>query len=105
MMTPPDTKHPVDRPSVGALLVIMGPIHLGISAERSTTYAAMVLEPRPLAMPWISLPIISISGLDRYAKVTHPHIDTSRIMTVAGRLPRWSDMRGRNIKGITVPRR
>ena len=63
-MIPPDTKHPVDRPSVGALLVIMGPIHLGISAERSTTYAAMVLEPRPLAMPWMSLPAMSISGLE-----------------------------------------
>ena len=90
-MIPPETKHPVDRPRVGALLVIIGPIHLGMSADRSTTYAAMVLDPRPLAMPWISLPIMSISGLERYA--------------VAGRLPRWSDMRGRNMSGMTVPRR
>ena len=104
-MIPPETKHPVDSPRVGALLVIIGPIHLGMSDDRSTTYAAMVLDPRPLAMPWISLPIMSISGLERYANVMHPQIDTRRIITVAGRLPRWSDMRGRNMSGMTVPRR
>ena len=103
--SPPEEKAPRESPSVGALLVIMGPTHFGRSEDRSTTYAATVLEPSPLAMPWTSLPTIIIPGSSTIANVMAPHIDTSRIIIVAGRRPRWSEMRGRKSRGTTVPSR
>ena len=56
-------------------------------------------------MPWMSLPAMIISGLEIIAKVTAPHTATMRMIIVAGLLPRWSEILGRNSRGMTVPSR